>query len=73
MIAAAADASARRTGTGLADLTSQAQYFPEVPRLPAAGSPDRPAWDRGAQLNLEGAVAYALQGPNGDGRESEES
>jgi hypothetical protein len=59
-LAAAGDASTRRTGTGLADIATQVNYFPEVPREPAIGSADRAAWDQGARLDLEDAVAEVL-------------
>ncbi len=61
-IAGAADASMQRTGTGLADISVQAKYFPAIPREPAPGSVERAAWDEGARLGLEEAVALALLG-----------
>ncbi len=65
-LAAAADASTRRTGTGLAGITVQAEYFPAVPREPAPGSPDRADWDAGERMSLDDAVAYAVAGPDAD-------
>jgi hypothetical protein len=55
-LASAGHAGTVRTGTGLADVTTQAEYFPEVPREPPPDSPDRAAWDAGALLSLEDAV-----------------
>ena len=58
-IAAAADALARRIGTGLADVAAQPSYFPPLPQKP--DDPARQAvWDEGAAMPLEQAIAYAL-------------
>ena len=59
----AAEEASRRTGAGLASTSMQARYFPDVPKEPAAGSPDRVAWDEGMRMTLEEAIAYALETP----------
>ena len=59
-LAAAADASTRRTGTGLAEITSRVPHFPTVPSEPAPGTPERVAWETGSGMSLEEATAYAL-------------
>jgi predicted ATPase/class 3 adenylate cyclase len=59
----AAEEATRRTGAGLASTSMRAEYFPAVPTEPAAGSPDRAAWDEGMRMTLDEAVVYALETP----------